>query len=119
MAEQRLEGDEVAVPAETGDDPETHRGEHRGVAERLPSMDVRQVRLDDDEASAGDRVTEGDAVVGERPGLKTTPSTLPRASCSRPMSSPSMFDWKSTIVTSTVAAWARRSAMMSSKVSWP
>jgi hypothetical protein len=65
MSQQRLEGDEVAVPPETGDDPETYRSEHRRVAERLSRVHVRQVRLDDNEASTGDRVTEGDAVMRE------------------------------------------------------
>jgi hypothetical protein len=73
VTHQRLEGDEVAVPPETGDDAETYRREHRGVAESLPSVDVRQMRLDDDEAGAGDRVAQGDAVVGERPWVEDDP----------------------------------------------
>ena len=66
MAEQRLEGDEVAVPSESGDDAEAHGCEHRGVAERLAGVDVGQMGLDDEEAGAGDGVAEGDAVVRER-----------------------------------------------------
>ena len=70
MAEQGVEGDEVAVPAESGDDAQAHRGEHRRVPERLAGVDVGQVRLDDDELGTGDRVAQGDAVVGERAGVE-------------------------------------------------
>jgi hypothetical protein len=70
VAQQRLEGDEVAVPSEAGDDAEADGGEHRRVAERLPSVDVRQVRLDDDEAGTGDGVAQGDAVVREGAGVE-------------------------------------------------
>ncbi len=70
MPQQRVESDEVAVAAEPGDDAEADRGEHGRVAERLASVDVGQVGLDDGESGAGDRVAQGVAVVAERAGIE-------------------------------------------------
>ena len=73
MADERFEGDEVAVAAEAGHDPEADGRQHRRVAERLSSVDVGEVGFDDDEVGPGDRVAEGEAVVGERTRVEDHP----------------------------------------------
>jgi hypothetical protein len=47
VTEQGVQGNEVAVATETGDDANAHRGEHRLVSERFTGVDVREVRFDD------------------------------------------------------------------------
>ncbi len=46
IVHQRLQSQEIAAPAKTGDLPHTDRGQHGLVAELLPAVDVAQVDFD-------------------------------------------------------------------------
>ena len=69
----RHRGDEVAVATGAGDDADAHRRQHRPCDGTLPARGCWRVRLDDGESCAGDRVPQGDAVVGERSRIEDHP----------------------------------------------
>ena len=65
-----MEGEAVAVEAETGDDALADGRQERLVAERLTAVDIADVDLDHGGGDGGDGIGDGDRRVGVAAGIQ-------------------------------------------------
>ena len=65
-----MEGEAVAVEAETGDDALADGRQERLVAERLTAVDIADVDLDHGGGDGGDGIGDGDRRVGVAAGVE-------------------------------------------------